>query len=128
HASDFEIDLILESMDEESIVELAEKLMEFEDPSSQDISLLTKIGAKIFGNQWAAKRQGALQAMDDQEKFLADWGKYSTRFNVPMTVDNLKEFLKNEYQMGDQSFELASKKVKPTTDRRTKVITNIEDF
>lgn len=128
NASDFEIDLILESMDEESMVELADKLMEFEDPSSQDIGLLTKIGAKIFGNQWASKRQGALQAMEDQEKFLADWGKYSTRFNVPMTVDNLKEFLKNEYQMGDQSFELASKKVKPVADRRTKVINNIEDF
>lgn len=127
-ASDFEIDLIIESMDDESLMELKSKIMEFEDPSPNDVGLLTKIGAKIFGNQWASERQGALQAMNDRNKFMADWGKYSKRFNVPLTVENLKEFLKNEYQMGDKSFELASKKVKPTVDRRTKEVTNIDQF
>lgn len=127
-ATDFEIDLIIESMDAESLMELKSKIMEFEDPSPNDVGLLTKIGSKIFGNQWASERQGALQAMNDKNKFMADWGKYSKRFNVPMTVENLKEFLKNEYQMGDKSFDMASKKVKPAVDRRTKEITNIDQF
>ncbi|MCK9529406.1 MAG: hypothetical protein M0R77_02385 [Gammaproteobacteria bacterium] len=128
NASEYELDLILESMDKEDLFALNRKLMEFNHPSDQDVSLMTKIGAKIFGQQWAAERQGAMQAMDDQAKFMADWGKYSKRFNQELTVDNLKQFLKTQYKMGDATFNDAVKQVKPETDRATGKIVNIEDF
>lgn len=127
-ATDYEIDLIFESMDTEDLFALNRKLMEFNQPSDQDVGLMTKIGAKIFGQQWAAEREGAMQAMDDQNKFMTDWGKYSKRFNQQLTVDNLKKFLKTQYKMGDATYDEAAKQVEPETDRATGKITNINEF
>lgn len=127
-ASEYEISLILESMDEEDLFALNRKLMEFNQPSDQDVGLMTKIGAKIFGDQWAAEREGAMQAMDDQAKFMSDWGKYSKRFKQELTVQNLKQFLKTQYKMGDATYDEAIKQVQPETDRATGKIININDF
>lgn len=127
-ASEYEIALILESMDNKDLFALNRKLMEFNHPSDQDVGLMTKIGAKIFGQQWAAERQGAMQAMDDQAKFMSDWAKYSARFKQELTINNLKQFLKTQYKMGDETFNDAVKQVKPETDRATGKIVNIEDF
>lgn len=127
-ASEFEIDLILETMDDEMALNFNRKLMEFNKPSNSDVGLMTKIGAKVFGQQWAAERQGAQQALDDKAKFNADWAKFSKRFNLEMTEDNLKQFLKTQYKMGDETYETAVKQVKPETDRATGVIDNIDEF
>lgn len=127
-ASDFEIDLILESLDEAELSDLRDRLMEFDQPSDQDMSLLTKIGAKIFGQQWAQERQSAAQSMQDYDQFMSNWTKYSKRFNLKLTPENLKDFAKNEYGMKDSTYQMALAKAKPKVDPRTKEISNMQQM
>lgn len=127
NASEYEIDLILESMDAEDAANLGRKLMEFDDVDERDFGLMTKIGAKIFGSGWASDKLGALQAMKDQEKFNSEWKKFSTRFNLQLTVDNLKKFAKAQWEMSPETADKALAEVKPKVDRKG-VIQNIQDI
>lgn len=126
-ASEFEIDLILESMDSTELVQLKDSLMEFTKPSDSDVSLLTKIGGKIFGGQWAEDRIGNMRAMNDAAQFNSDWNLYSKRFKKPLTVDNLKKFLEIEYKMSGKTADEAFKEAPPEVDRRTQEISNMDE-
>lgn len=126
-ANEYEIDLILESMDEQDLYSLNRKLMEFDDVDENDFNLMTKIGAKIFGSGWANDKLGALQAMKDQEKFNSEWKKFSTRFNMKLTADNLKKFAKAQWQMSPQTVDKAFAQAKPKLNRQGE-IQNIQDI
>lgn len=127
-ASEFEIDLILESMEKEELLAFSRKLFEFSDVDANDLGLLTKIGAKVFGQQWASEKLGAMQAMEDLNKFNSDWSRWSARYKQPLTVQNLKKFVRAQYKMSEETVDKALKEVQPTIDPNTNEIENIDQI
>lgn len=112
-----------------TVTEELENLAEFRDDkkATEKWQSAIKMATRIFGGTTAAKVKGAYRAFKNAKAFNKAWSSFSTEYNLKPTTENIKKFLKTQYDLDDSVWAAASKQVPPQVDKDGKV-TNMDDM